>query len=111
MGMGRCRIPLVWELDHLARPTCGDSSRLCSLSVGLSHVAVRYCVMDSIEVDSIWYSSDRQSSFLRSGHFLRNRSSPLRESTEYNELSFHRDIRESKNGDAVHSTQTEHRAK
>ena len=52
--------------------------------------------MDSIEVGSIWYSSDRQSSFLRSGHFLRNRSSPLLESTEYNELSFHRDTRSQK---------------
>ena len=56
-------------------------------------------------------SSDRQSSFPRSGHCLRNRSSPLLESTEYSELSFHRGTKESKNGDAVHSTQTEHRAK
>ena len=56
-------------------------------------------------------SSDRQSSVPRSGHFLRNRSSPLLKSTEYNKLSFHSDTRESRNGDAVHSTQTEHRAK
>ena len=56
-------------------------------------------------------SSDRQSYFPRSGHFLRNRSSPLLESTEYNELSFHSDTRESKNGDATYSTPAEHRAK
>ena len=56
-------------------------------------------------------SSDRQSSFPRSGHFFRNRSSPLPESTEYGELSLHRGTKESKNDDSVHSTQTEHRAK
>ena len=56
-------------------------------------------------------SSDRQSSFPRSGHFLRNRSSPLQESTEYKDLSFHRGSKESKNGNDVDSTQAEHRAK
>ena len=111
MGMGRCRVPLGCGRGHLARPTGGDSSRLCSLSVGLSHVAVRYCMVDSGQVGSIWFPMVDSPHFSEVITFSAIAAPPLLESTEYNELSFHRNTKESRNGDAAHSTQTEHRAR
>ena len=55
MGMGRCRIPLVCGRGHLARPIGGESSRLCGLFLDLSHIAVSYGVMDSVQVGSICF--------------------------------------------------------